>query len=143
MDHDDILARGPQLERQAAPSGPGPGVDVRGQPLVPSRLPETRPTPLQGAFIYLSIVVLFCGVIAISALELGARLGDPIVRIPVLIGGLVLLVVTSDALVRVWRAAVAWLPVNRNRGLFRLVWAAVLAGSMVGIGLVMWVVLGA
>jgi hypothetical protein len=28
----------------------------------------------------------------------------------------------------VWRSAWAWLPVDRGRGLFRFVWAAVLAG---------------
>ena len=36
-------------------------VDARGRPLVPQRVPEARPTPLQDAFIHLSIVVLVCG----------------------------------------------------------------------------------
>ena len=75
-------------------------------------------------------MVLVCGVIAISALELGAALTDPIVRLPALIGGVVLAVVNADALVRVWRSAWAWLPVDRGRGLFRFVWAAVLAATL-------------
>ena len=94
-------------------------------------MPETRPTPLQDWFIYLSVVVFVCGTVAISALELGARLTDPIVRLPVVIGGVVLAVVTADAVVRVWRSAWAWLGVDRGRGLFRFVWAAVLAAILV------------
>jgi hypothetical protein len=102
--------------------------DQHGRPLPPQRVPETRPPLLGDWFIYLSIVVLACGVIVITALEMGAGLTDPIVRLPVLIGSVVLVVVSVDALVRVWRSAWAWLPVDRGRGLFRFVWAAVLAG---------------
>jgi hypothetical protein len=115
------------LDRQERPQQ----LDVSGRPLIPSRVPETRPTPLQDWFIYLSVIVLICGTIAISALELGARLTDGIVRFPLLIGGVVLVVVTADAVVRVWRSAWAWLPVDRGRGLFRFVWAAVLAAIAV------------
>jgi hypothetical protein len=111
------LDRQPLPERQEAGARPRP----------PQRIPETRPTPLQDWFIYLSVVVLFCGVIAITALEMGAAPGELIVRVPVLIGSAVLAVVSVDALVRVWRSAWAWLPVDRGRGLFRFVWAAVLA----------------
>ena len=139
MDHDEIVGRGPVLERQERPAG----LDVRGRPLVPSRVPETRATPLQGAFIYLSIVVLVCGVIAISALELGAGLADPIVRIPVLLGSAVLAAVTVDAIVRIWRSALAWLPVDRGRGLFRLVWVGVLAASLVVLVGAVWLVVEA
>ena len=57
----------PELDRQERPIP----LDVHGRPLVPQRVPETAPTPLQSSFIYLSIVVLVCGVIAIAALELG------------------------------------------------------------------------
>lgn len=117
-----------ELDRQERPEP----VDASGRPLVPSRVPEVRPTPLQDWFIYLSIVVLVCGVIAISALELGARLTDGFVRFPLVIGATVLAVVTVDALVRVWRSAWAWLPVHRGRGLFRFAWAAVLAAILVG-----------
>ncbi|HEY7600030.1 MAG TPA: hypothetical protein VH741_08890 [Candidatus Limnocylindrales bacterium] len=106
-------------------------LDRQHGPQPPQRVPETRPTPLQDWFIYLSVVVLVCGVIAISALELGAALSEPVVRLPVLIGGAILAVVTVDATVRVWRSAWAWLPVDRNRGLFRFVWTAVLAGVLV------------
>ncbi|MEO7119397.1 MAG: hypothetical protein ABIZ34_10540 [Candidatus Limnocylindrales bacterium] len=137
MDPDDVIGGGPALDRQTRPVA----VDARGRPLVPSRVPETRPTPLQHVFIYLSIVVLFCGIIAISARELGAKLADPIVRVPVVIGAAVLTLVTLDAMVRIWRSAWAWLPVNRGIGLFRFVWAAVLAGSLVVLAFAVWLVL--
>lgn len=125
------------LDRQA---GPEPR-DAVGRLLVPSRVPETRPTPLQDWFIYLSVIVLICGTVAISALELGARLGDAVVRLPLVIGGVVLAIVTADAVVRVWRSAWAWLPIDRGRGLFRFVWAAVLAGILVGAAMLVVVVL--
>jgi len=102
-----------------------------------------RPTPLRDAFIYLSIVVLVCGIVAITALELGARLDDPVVRIPVLIGSAVLAVVTLDAIIRIWRSALAWLPVDRARGAFRLVWVAVLVASLAVLGGAVWLVLQA
>lgn len=102
-------------------------LDSSGRPLVPGRVPETRPTPLQEAFIPLSLVALICGVVAITALNLGAALSDPLVRVPMLVAAVVLAVVTVDALVRVWRSVWAWLPVDRGRALFRLVWVAALA----------------
>jgi hypothetical protein len=136
MDHDDVLAGGPALDRQ----GPPLRRDASGRPLVPSRVPETRPTPLQGAFIYLSIVVLVCGVIAITALELGAPLAAPIVRLPVLLGGALLAAVTVDAIVRIWRSAHAWMPIDRGRALFRVVWAAVLVLSLVLLAGAAWLV---
>ena len=106
-------------------------LDASGRPLVPQRVAEARPTPLQDWFIYLSVIVLICGTVAISALEFGAQPADLIVRVPVAIGAVVLAVVTADAVVRVWRSAWAWLPVNRGRGLFRFVWVAVLVGVLV------------
>jgi hypothetical protein len=66
-----------------------------------------------------------------------------LVKIPVLIGGVVLLVVTADALVRVWRSVAAWRTVDAGRARFRIVWAAVLAGSLVVVVLIMLVVLAA
>ncbi len=135
MDH-DTLQGGPLLDRQERPVAR----DRNGRPLVPSRVPETRPTPLQDSFIYFSIVVLVCGVIAISALELGANLADPVVRFPVIVGAAVLTVVTLDAIVRIWRSAWAWLPVDRGRGLFRFVWVAVLVASLVLLGFATWLV---
>jgi hypothetical protein len=134
----DDLQGLPRLDRQAHPA---PAVDAHGRPLVPQRVPELKPTPLQGAFIYLSIVVLVCGVVAIMALELGTPLSSPIVRIPVLVGGAVLLAVTADALVRVWRSVWAWRGVDAGRAAFRLVWVAVLAGSLVVVAAIMLVVL--
>ena len=118
-------------------------LDVRGRPIVPSRVAEPRPTPLQGVFIYLSIGVLFSGVIAIMALELGTPMSSPWVKVPVLLGGCLLLAVTADAIVRIWRSALAWLPVHRSTGLFRMIWAAVLVGSFVVICSVMLIVLTA
>ena len=120
----------PVLDRQAAAPN---GLDVQGRPLVPSRVPETKPTPLQPWFIYLSIVGLVCGTIAITALNLGATIEDPSVRLPVLLGGLMLILVTADAALRIWRSAFAWLPVDRGRGLFRFVWFGV---ACLGIALV-------
>jgi hypothetical protein len=130
---------GAQLDRQERPVRLG----ADGRPLVPQRVPETRPTPLQDVFIYLSIGVLVCGVIAIMALELGTPLGSPWVKLPVAIGGSLLLAVTADATVRIWRSAFAWLPVDRGRGLFRFVWVAVLVASLVVTAAVMWIVLTA
>ena len=107
----------------------------------PSACRSSKPTPLQGAFIYLSIVVLVCGVMAIMALELGTPMSSPLVKMPVLIGGAVLLVITADALVRVWRSVGAWRRVDAGRAAFRLVWVAVLAGSLLVVATVMLAVL--
>jgi hypothetical protein len=136
VEPDESLPGLPQLDRQERPVRLG----ADGRPLVPQRVPETRPTPLQGVFIYLSIVVLVCGVITIMALELGTPMSSPWVKVPVAIGGAMLLLVTADATVRIWRSAFAWLPVDRDRGLFRFVWAAVLAGSLVVVGAFMLIV---
>jgi hypothetical protein len=127
----------PALDRQERPIP----LDVHGRPLVPQRVPETRPTPLQDHFIHLSIVVLVCGVVAITALEMGTPVSSLLVKGPVLAGGAVLIVVTADALVRVWRSVGAWRPVDAGRARFRLVWAAVLAGSLVVVVLIMLAVL--
>jgi hypothetical protein len=129
----------PVLDRQARPVP----VDVRGRRLVPQRVPEVRPTPLQDAFIYLSIVVLICGVVAIMALELGVPMSSWLVKAPVLLGGTLLLAVSADALVRVWRSVGAWRAVSAGRAAFRVVWAAVLAGSLAVVAIIMLVVLRA
>ena len=78
-------------------------------------------------FIYLSVMVLVCGVVAITALEFGSSARDAIVRVPALVAAALLVPIGADATVRTWRSAWAWLPVDRGRGLFRFVWAAVLA----------------
>ncbi len=139
MDGDETLEGVPQLDRQERPVE----TDVHGRPLVPQRVPELKPTPLQGVFIYLSVVVLVCGVIAYMALELGAEMSSLIVKVPVLIGGTLLLAVTADALVRVWRSVAAWREVDAGRAAFRVVWVVVLAASLVVIAAVTLVVLTA
>ena len=137
MDGDRAVGGAPQLDRQERPIER----DVHGRPLVPQRVPELQPTPLQNSFIYLSIVVLVCGVIAIMALELGTPLSSLWVKIPVIVGGTVLLLVSVDALVRVWRSVGAWRRVDVGRARFRMVWAAVLGGSLVVVAGIMIIVL--
>ena len=58
-------------------------------------------------------------------------------------GGVVLLAVSTDALVRVWRSIGAWWDVDRGRALFRVVWALVIAASIVAIAAIMFIVLTA
>lgn len=132
-DHDDLATGGPVLDRQARPQR----LDVQGRPLVPSRVPEERPTPLRDTFIYVSIVALVCGVIAIVALELGTPFSSWLVRLPVLIGGACLLAVTVDAIVRIARSVRAWMPVRRGTAWFRVVWVLVLVAAAVGTVIVM------
>ena len=91
----------------------------------PRSVPETAPTPLQKHFVLLSAPALVAGAIAITALELGAGFESPIVRLCVLIAAPLLFVTTLDAMVRIWRSAWAWMPVDRGRGLFRLAWLIV------------------
>jgi hypothetical protein len=68
-------------------------------------------------------------------------MSSPIVKLPVLVGGAVLLAVTADALLRVWRSVAAWRPIDAGRARFRLAWAAVLAGSLLVIAAIMLFVL--
>ena len=118
-----------ELHRQEMPSGPP------GEP--PQRVPELRPPLLGDWFIYLSVVVLFCGVIAITALELGSPLGSPVVKWPAILGAAILVVVSADAAFRTWRSAWAWLSVDRGRGIQRFVWTAVLVGVLMAcVGLI-------
>ena len=94
-------------------------------------MPEANPPLLGDWFIYLSVIVLICGVIAITALEFGNTTSSLIVRVPALIAVGLLIPISADAAVRVWRSAWTWLPVDRGRGLFRFVWAVVLGASLV------------
>jgi hypothetical protein len=101
---------------------------LRGLP--PRSVPEVAPTPLQRHYINLSVPVLIAGFIAITALNLGAPLGDPLIKLCVVIAAPLLVITTSDAIVRIWRSAWAWMPVDRGKGLFRLAWVAV---SVIGL----------
>ena len=108
----------PVLERQAVPVA------------TPRSIPETAPTPLQKHYINLSAIALVAGAIAITALETGSSLSSPLVKVCILVGAPILIITTGDASLRIWRSAWAWMPVNRNRGLFRLAW---LAAAAIGI----------
>jgi hypothetical protein len=116
------------LDRQPVP-GPAPGhastLPPSLQGLPPRSVPESAPTPLQKHYVLLSVPVLILGAIAITALELGAPLGSPLVKLCVVIAGPLLVITTADAAVRIWRSAWAWMPVDRGKGLFRLAWVAV------------------
>lgn len=118
----------PALDRQATRPLPPSLAAQR-----PRSVPETAPTPLQRHFINLSVVALVAGAIAISALELGAPLGNPLVKVCVLVAAPILLLTTTDAAVRIWRSAWAWMPVDRGRGLFRLAWLVAAAAFIVAI----------
>ena len=117
----------PVLDRQAV-RAPVLPPSLRGLP--PRSVPEVAPTPLQRQYINLSVIVLICGAIAISALELGAGLGSPLVKLCAIIAAPLLVVTTADAVLRIWRSAWAWMPIDRGKGLFRLAWVAV---SIVGL----------
>jgi hypothetical protein len=101
---------------------------LRGLP--PRSVPETAPTPLQKHYVLLSVPVLILGAIAITALELGTPLGNPLIKLCVLVATPLLVITTADAIVRIWRSAWAWMPIDRSRGLFRLAWVAT---SLVGL----------
>ncbi len=100
------------------------------QGLPPRSVPEVAPTPLQRHYINLSVVVLVCGAIAITALELGAPLSSPLVKLCTVVAAPLLVVTTADAVVRIWRSAWAWMPIDRTKGLFRMAWVVV---SLIGV----------
>jgi hypothetical protein len=125
----------PILDRQAAAPVPRPAAVLPPslQGLPPRSVPEVAPTPLQKHYVLLSVPVLVLGAIAITALELGAPLGSPLVKVCVLIATPLLLVTTADAVLRIWRSAWAWMPTDRGKGLFRLAWVAVSAIGLVAL----------
>jgi len=134
----------PVLDRQAVPAPVGDAAlppSLRGLP--PRSVPETKPTPLQKHFVLVSAPALVLGAIAITALELGAGFGSPLVKLCVLLAAPLLLVTTADAALRIWRSAWAWMPVNRGRGLFRLTWLIVAAILFVAVIAAVLLVLGA
>ena len=115
----------PVLERQAVPA-----VAPIAPAAPPRSIPETAPTPLQKHYINLSAIALVAGAVAITALETGSTLASPLVKLCIIVGSPILILTTADASLRIWRSAWAWMPVNRNRGLFRLAW---LVASALGI----------
>lgn len=117
----------PTLDRQAMPA---PIVPPSLQGLPPRSVPEIAPTPLQRHYVLLSVPVLLGGAIAITALELGAPLASPLVKLCVVVALPLLLLTTADAIVRIWRSAWAWMPVDRTKGAFRLAWVVV---SIIGL----------
>ena len=118
----------PPAPTQAAPASTALPPSLQG--LAPRSVPEVAPTPLQKHYINLSVVVLICGAVAITALNLGARLGDPLIKLCVVIATPLLVVTTLDAVVRIWRSAWAWMAADRGRAWFRLAWVAV---SLIGL----------
>lgn len=111
----------PALDRQASRV---PVVPPSQAGLPPRSVPETRPTPLQKHYILLSAPALVLGAIAITALNAGVPPDSLLVKACVLVGAPLLAIANADALVRIWRSAWAWMPVDRGRGLFRLAWVA-------------------
>jgi hypothetical protein len=98
---------------------------------MPDRIPERQPTPLQRQYINLSAIALVAGAIAITAIETGAPLSSPIVKLCAIVGAPLFIFTTADAALRFYRSAMAWMPIDRGRGLFRLTWVA---AALLGIG---------
>lgn len=121
----------PTLDRQPVRA---PVLPPSLQGLPPRSVPEVAPTPLQRHYVLLSVPVLIAGAIAITTLELGAPLGSPLVKLCVVIALPLLLITTADAIVRIWRSAWAWMPVDRAKGWFRLAWVIV---SIIGLTLLL------
>jgi hypothetical protein len=124
----------PVLDRQPAQAGPRRVIDW---------IPETAPTPLQHHYINLSAPALVAGFIAITALETGSPLSSSLVKLCVAIGTPLLIVANADAILRIWRSAWAWMPVDRGRGLFRLAWVAAGVLGLIVIGAAAMTVLAA
>ena len=125
----------PVLDRQGPPASarrtPGVATLPRSlQGLPPRSVPEAAPTPLQRHYINLSVIVLLCGAIAITALELGTPLGSPLVKLCAIVAAPLLIATTADAILRIWRSAWAWMRVDRTKGAFRLAWVVV---SLIGL----------
>jgi hypothetical protein len=148
MDDERWEAGMPVLDRQAVAGAGIASPAARPRPITalppslqglpPRSVPEMAPTPLQKHYVLLSVPVLILGAIAITALEAGVPLGSPLVKLCVLIAAPLLVITTADAVVRIWRSAWAWMPVDRTKGLFRLAWVVTslvgLAGLIVAAG---------
>ena len=103
----------PVLDRQAVRT---PVLPPSLQGLPPRSVPEVAPTPLQHHYVLLSVPVLIAGTIAITALELGAPLAARSSSSASLIAAPLLVVTTADAILRIWRSAWAWMPIDRVKG---------------------------
>lgn len=134
LDRQPVRPSAPPPSSPAPVSGPssaGLPPSLRGLP--PRTVPEARPTPLQRHYVHLSVVVLVCGAIAITALEAGTPLGAPLLKLCVLVGAPILVATTLDAVVRIWRSAWAWMPVDRTKGVFRLCWLVATVLGLAGL----------
>jgi hypothetical protein len=103
---------------------------------MPDRIPETEPTPLQKQYINLSAIALIAGALTITALNAGVPMTSPLVKLFVIVGAPMLVITTGDAALRFWRSAKAWMPIDRGRAMFRLLWTA---AALLGIGIVIGV----
>ena len=122
---------GASIGSPTAPGGPRQtALPPSLQGLPPRSVPEVAPTPLQHHYVLLSVPVLICGAIAITAVELGVPIGSPLVKLCVAIAAPLLVITTADAVLRIWRSAWAWMPVDRTKGLFRLAWVG---ASLIGL----------
>jgi hypothetical protein len=99
----------------------------------PDRIPETKPTPLQRHYINLSAIALVAGAFAITAIETGVPMSSAIVKLCAIIAAPLFILTTADAALRFYRSAMAWMPIDRGRALFRLTWVA---AALLGIGVV-------
>ena len=116
----------PALDRQPVRlASPMSGVPAPVAGPSPRSVPEARPTPLQQHYVLLSAPALVLGTVAITALEMGAALGSPLIKLCVVVAAPLLAIANADAIVRIWRSAWAWMPVDVARGRFRLAWVAV------------------
>jgi hypothetical protein len=115
----------PVLDRQPVRVAPAGSLPPSLQGLPPRSVPETDPTPLQKHYVLLCAPALIAGAIAITALEAGMSPSALLIKLCVVIAAPLLLITTLDATLRIWRAAWAWMPVDRGKGLFRFAWVVV------------------
>jgi hypothetical protein len=100
----------------------------------PDRIAEKEPTPLQRHYITLSAIALVIGAVAITGIETGIPMSSPIIKLCAIAGAPLFVITTGDAALRFYRSAMAWMPIDRGRGLFRLAWVV---AALLGIGVVL------
>ena len=128
----------PALDRQPVRA---PALPPSLASLPPRSVPETKPTRLQKHYVLLSAPAVVLGAVAITAIEAGAPLSSPLVKLCVLVAAPLLAVANADAILRIWRSAWAWMPVDRGKGLFRLAWVALAVVLYVALLASAWLVL--